>query len=91
MAEKILIGNEFIATDEIKPVINPYTQKTVGEVYIAGEKEFNISADYLTSVSTQYAALPVYKKQDLLYRLSESIKAKKQSLQKLLQMKPANQ
>lgn len=84
MAEKILIGNEFIATDEIKPVINPYTQKTVGEVYIAGEKEFNISADYLTSVSTQYAALPVYKKQDLLYRISESIKAKKAELAKII-------
>ncbi|KXK55608.1 MAG: aldehyde dehydrogenase [Chlorobi bacterium OLB5] len=84
MAEKILIGNEFIATDEIKPVINPYTQKTVGEVYIAGEKEFNISADYLTSLSTQYAALPVYKKQELLYRISESIKAKKAELAKII-------
>ncbi len=84
MPEKILIGNEFISTDEVKPVINPYTNKTVGEVYIAGEKEFGISKEYLTNSFKDYSKLPVYKRQELLYKISESVKAHKNELAKLI-------
>ncbi len=84
MPEKILIGNEFISTDEVKPVINPFTKKTVGEVYIASENEFNISKEYLTNSFKEYSRLPVYKKQELLYKISESVKAKKNEIAKLI-------
>lgn len=84
MPEKILIGNRFISTTQTKPVINPYTNKTVGEVYIAGDNEFNQSADYLTEISKEYAAIPTYKKQELLYKISESVKAQKNELAKLI-------
>lgn len=84
MAEKILIGNEFIATDEIKPVLNPYSNKQVGEVYIAGEKDFNTSAEYLTIIAKEYATLPSYKKQELLLNISEKIRDKKTELAELI-------
>ena len=84
MPEKILIGSEFITTAKIKPVINPYTNKTIGEVYIAGDTEFNTSAEYLTTVSKDFAALPAYKRQELLYNISAGIKARKNELAKLI-------
>jgi len=84
MPEKILIGGEFISTAEVKPVINPYTNKTVGEVYISGDKEFNLSAEYLTSIAKEYANLPTYKKQELLYNISARIKSQKNELAKLI-------
>ncbi len=84
MPEKILVGNEFITTGEVKPVINPFTKKTVGEVYIAGEKEFNSSKEYLTNAFNEYSKLPVYKKQELLYRISETVKVQKNELAKLI-------
>ncbi len=84
MPEKILIGNEFITTGEVKPVINPYTNKTVGEVYIAGEKEFNLSKEYLTNAFKEFSKLPVYKRQELLYRISETVKAQKNELARLI-------
>ncbi|HWA06114.1 MAG TPA: aldehyde dehydrogenase family protein, partial [Ignavibacteria bacterium] len=84
MPEKILVRDEFISTNEVKPVINPYINKTVGEVYIAGEDEFNTSLEYLTSIAKEYANLPVYKKQELLYRISETVKTKKGELAKLI-------
>ncbi len=84
MPEKILIGNEFIATSEIKPVINPYTNHQTGEVYIGSEEHFNSSADYLTGISNKYASLPVYKKQELLYMISEAVKNKKNELAKII-------
>jgi glyceraldehyde-3-phosphate dehydrogenase (NADP+) len=84
MPEKILIGDEFISTSEISPVINPYTNRTVGEVYIAGEAEFNTSAEYLTSIAKDYASLPTYKKQELLYNISNRVKAQKNELARLI-------
>ncbi len=84
MPEKILIGSEFISTAEVRPVINPYTNKTVGEVYIAGDAEFNASADYLTLIAKEYANLPTYKKQELLYNISVRVKAQKNELAKLI-------
>ncbi|MEO8513690.1 MAG: aldehyde dehydrogenase family protein [Ignavibacteria bacterium] len=84
MPEKILIGNEFIATSEVKPVVNPYTNKKVAEAYIAGEKEFNTSKEYLTKSFEEYNKLPVYKRQELLYAISDSVKAKKNELAKLI-------
>lgn len=84
MPEKILIGSEFISTAEVRPVINPYTNKAVGEVYIAGDAEFNASADYLASIAKEYASLPTYKKQELLYNISGRVKAQKNELAKLI-------
>lgn len=84
MPEKILIGDEFISTGELKPVINPFTNRTVGEACIAGEAEFNSSAEYLTSHAKDYASLPTYKKQELLYNISGRVKAKKNDLAKLI-------
>src|SRR6187401_3072231 len=84
MPEKILIGNEFISTGDVKPVVNPYNNKTVGEVYIAGEKEFGLSKEYLTDSFNEYSKLPVYKRQELLYRISESVKTKRNDLAKLI-------
>lgn len=84
MPEKILIGNEFISTSEVRPVINPFTNKTVGEVYIAGEAEFNASAEYLTSIAKDYASLPTYKKQELLYNVSNRVKVQKNELARLI-------
>ena len=80
MPEEILIGNEFVTTDEVKSVINPYSLKTVGEVYIAGENEFNKSKNYLTNSFIKYSKLPVYKKQELLYKISETLKSQKNEL-----------
>jgi len=84
MPEKILIGDEFISTSEVRPVINPYTNKTVGEAYIAGDAEFNASAEYLTSIAKEYASLPTYKKQELLYNISGRVKAQKNELARLI-------
>lgn len=84
MPEKFLVSDKFTASSKVKPVVNLYTNETVGEVYIAGESDFNQSADYLTKVFTEYKKLPTYKKQELLYSISQKIAAKKNELAKLI-------
>jgi acyl-CoA reductase-like NAD-dependent aldehyde dehydrogenase len=84
MAEKFLIENEFVSSDRTKEIINPYTKKAIGEVYIANDEHFNRSANYLTSIADEYRKMPVYKKQELLYRVSQKINERKAELAKLI-------
>lgn len=84
MPEKILIGNEFIETAESKQVVNPYTGKSVGEIFIAGEKEFEAALAHLEKAFESYSKLPAYLKQELLYNTSDAVKQQKESLAKLI-------
>jgi glyceraldehyde-3-phosphate dehydrogenase (NADP+) len=84
MPEKILIGNEFIQTGSTKAVINPYTNKQVGEVYIAGEKEFETSIAHLEKTFHAYSKLPTYVKQELLYSVSAKVNENKEQLAGLI-------
>lgn len=84
MAEKFLIAHKFVSSEKVKQIVNPYTNKVVGEVYQADDSHFNQSADYLTKISGDYKAIPTYKKQELLYKVLEKISAKKSELAKLI-------
>lgn len=84
MPEKFLITDKFVSSDKVKQIINPYTNETAGEVYIANESHFDESANYLTRVFEEYKKLPVYKKQELLYNISQKISQKKSGLAKLV-------
>ncbi len=84
MPEKILIGSEFIETANKKQVVNPYTNKSVGEVFIAGEKEFEDSLTYLEKAFKTYSKTPTYVKRELLYNVSAAVNSQKESLARLI-------
>lgn len=84
MAEKFLIENEFVSSDKAKKIVNPYTNNVVGEVYIANDEHFNRSADYLTKIAGEWKKVPAYKKQELLYKVSQKINERKAELAKLI-------
>ncbi len=84
MPEKILIGNEFIETESTKQVVNPYTNKNVGEVFIAGEKELEDSLTHLEKAFKSYSKTPAYLKQELLYNISQTVSSQKESLAKII-------
>jgi acyl-CoA reductase-like NAD-dependent aldehyde dehydrogenase len=84
MSEKFLIENKFVSSSKVKQIINPYTNEAAGEVYMADESHFNSSADYLAKASQEYRNLPIYKKQELLYKISQKISGKKNELARLI-------
>jgi glyceraldehyde-3-phosphate dehydrogenase (NADP+) len=84
MPEKFIIGKEFISSDKVGSVENHFTNAAAGEVYIADEKHFDESAKYLSKISDEFRKIPVYKKQELLYRISEKISHRKNELAKLI-------
>src|SRR5947207_7778376 len=84
MPEKFLIENRFSDSAKTKRIVNTYNNETAGEVYISEDSHFNKSADYLTSVQKKYKSQPVYKKQELLYKVSEKVATRKDELAKLI-------
>jgi len=84
MPEKFLCGNGFISSAKVKEVFNPYTNKLAGEYYAASQKEFNESANYLTARFEEYRRLPVCRKQEILYMISQKLAEEKNSLAKII-------
>jgi len=84
MPEKFIIENRFSDSVTAKKIINPYNNEVAGEVFISNDSHFNTSADYLTTTQKKYKPLPVYKKQELLYKTSDTVSKRKEKLAKLI-------
>lgn len=84
MAEKFLTGNKFRESDKVREIRSPYKNEIAGEVYISSAKDFNDSADYLNSVFKKYRKIPIYKKQELLNKISLKISERKDELARLI-------
>lgn len=84
MPEKFIAGSGLVSSDRIKKIINPYSNEVVGEVCIANENHFAESANYLTKAAVEFKKLPVFKKQELLYRILQKISERKHALANLI-------
>ena len=84
MTEKYLIGNKLVNSENVKTIINPFTNATAGEFYSAGEIDFNRSADYLVGIFEQYRKLPSYKKSELLHKITDKLISRKDTIAHLI-------
>jgi acyl-CoA reductase-like NAD-dependent aldehyde dehydrogenase len=84
LPEKFLIGNKLVESKKSKPVVNPYNNETVAEVYVPDDEHFTHSADYLLDAFEKYKKLPVYTKAELLYKISHKISERKDRLAGLI-------
>ncbi|MBK8550509.1 MAG: aldehyde dehydrogenase family protein [Ignavibacteria bacterium] len=82
--EKFLIGNDFISSDAVAEIKNPYTNEVVSKAYKSGTDHINSSLDYLTEVFSKYKNSPVYLKAELLEKISLKISERKEELAKLI-------
>lgn len=82
--EKILIGNEFVSTDKITEVKNPYTKEIVKKVYSSDSPVIERALDYLTEVFPKYRAVSTYLKSELLSKVSLKISSKRNFLSELI-------
>lgn len=82
--EKFLTGNEFISSDDITEIKNPYTNEVVSKVYKSGTAHINFSLDYLTEVFPKFKNTPVYLRAELLEKVSIKISERKDELANLI-------
>lgn len=83
-AEKYIIGNEFISSDEIKDIINPYYKEVVRKVYKSSKQDIEKALDYLTHTFSEYKNSPTYIKAELLQKVSDRIAQRKEDLARLI-------
>lgn len=82
--EKFFIKNDFISSDEVAEIKNPYTNEIVRKVYRSSNDHINTSLNYLSKIFPKYKDTPVFLKADLLERISKKISEKKEDLSQLI-------
>ncbi|MEO8210962.1 MAG: aldehyde dehydrogenase family protein, partial [bacterium] len=82
--EKFFIGNEFVSSDDIVEIKNPYTSEVVKKIYKSGKSHIDISLNYLTAISKKYRDIPTYLKSELLEKISKKISERKNELATLI-------
>lgn len=84
LPEKFLIENKLEESKKSRPVVNPYSNETVAEVFVPDEKQFSRSVNYLHAVFEKYKILPAYTKAELLSKVSQKISERKERLAELI-------
>lgn len=82
--ENFLIKNKFDSSNEIIKIINPYNSEVVKQVYKTNSDHINESLDYLSVVFQKYKKTPAYKKAELLQKITEKLKNRKEEFANLL-------
>ncbi|HEX2788536.1 MAG TPA: aldehyde dehydrogenase family protein [Ignavibacteria bacterium] len=82
--EKYLIKNVFVSSDKVIDIVNPYTNEVAKKVFKSPEKDVDTALDYLTEVQKKYKNVPTYIKSELLQKVSDKIKQRKDELAYLI-------
>jgi len=80
MQHKLFIAGDWLETNQLAPVINPYDGTTVGEVFQAGTSEIEkaIAAAEKTFVVTR--KLPSYRRAEILRKTAGQIRSRKEEI-----------
>lgn len=83
-AEKYLIGNDFVFSNDTKDIANPYNGNIVKKVYKSSKEDIEKALDYLTDTFDKYRKTPTYQKVELLEKVSSKITDRKEELALLI-------
>ena len=82
--EKFLIKNEWIGSEEILNVHNPYSGELVKMTYRSSPEQIEESINYLSESFRKYRKVPAYKRSEILINISNSIASQKEHLAQLI-------
>lgn len=75
---KLLIGGEWIETDDWIEVRNPYTREVIGKASLCGEEGFDRAISSALEAFKEMKEMPAYRKVEILSRIVEGIKERKE-------------
>ncbi len=78
--EKYLVGNDFISSDEVIEIKNPFSGQVVKKVFKTTKEDVNKSLNYLTSAFEKFKKVPVYQRYNLLDAITKKISERKEFL-----------
>ncbi|MBK6538041.1 MAG: aldehyde dehydrogenase family protein [Ignavibacteria bacterium] len=82
--EKFIIENDFVSSDQIAEIRNPFSDKVVSKAYRSDKNHTNTSLNYLSEIFVKYRETPVYLRSELLERISDKISDKSEYLSQLV-------
>ncbi|MBC8488782.1 MAG: aldehyde dehydrogenase family protein, partial [Bacteroidetes bacterium] len=82
--EKFLIKNEFISSDEVVKIVNPFSKEVVKQVYKTNNEQIGSSLNYLAETFLKYRSTPTYQRSALLEKISNKISKRKEDLAYLI-------
>lgn len=85
----IFAGGNFIKTPNTFEVVNPFTGKAFAITYLAGEQELKQSIVAAQKCARALAALPSYRRYNILLQISNSIKTNREKLAETLCLESA--
>ncbi len=75
---RLLIGGEWIETDDCIEVRNPYSRDLVGKVSLCGEEGFEKAISHASGAFKEMKVMPSYRKVEILSRIVDGIKERKE-------------
>lgn len=84
--QKFIIGNDFVSSDNVVEIKNPFNKNIVSRVYKSESGHVEASLNYLTGIFTEYRNTPAYLKSALLELISYKISERKEDLSRLISL-----
>ena len=71
---QIYVGGGFCKTDSVLKVFNPFDQSLVGETFIAGKPELELSIKNALQVKNELRDMPLHERYSILMKIADGIK-----------------
>ncbi len=81
---KIYVGGAFRTTETPLSVVNPYNKEVFAQTWLAGPPEVEAAIEAGLAAEEAMAALPIYKRYEILHQVSEALKAERERLARIL-------
>ncbi len=81
---KIYVAGEFRTTDTPLPVSNPYNGEVFATTWLAGAAELEEAIKAALAAGEEMAALPVYRRYEILSQISDALKSDRERLARVL-------
>lgn len=86
---QIYCGGEFLTTQSIHRVINPYNNNNVGQTYLGGRRELEKAIVKAQSVEAEMKNLPSFQKYEVLMQIANTLKSERKEAAKILCLESA--
>jgi len=83
-SHQIYVGGKFCKTEAVLKVFNPFDYSLVGETFIAGKQELELSIEKAISVKKELQNFPSFKRYSVLMKIADGIRSNRTHLGNIL-------
>lgn len=81
---RVIIGNEFVDSEEKMDIINPYNNSPITKVAVANDDMYKTAINLAVEAQNKYIKLPLYERSAVLLKASEEILRLKENIARVI-------